>query len=193
MGGHWKLVLLILVLSAIDASRVLAQARVVLPGERIRITSARSWTGVVAGTTTDSISILPEGGRDPLTFALGSIERLEVAAGRRSRPRGFLIGGGIGGAAGLLLGALAKGDDCGVDAEDDLLGISAGVCDVAGDVAMLSLPIVGILVGGGIGALANGGERWERVGMSTEARVVASTRGRIGMFFRFRRAMPYVQ
>jgi hypothetical protein len=157
--------------------RVLAQEGSVVAGQRVRVTSFGVWKGVVQRSSPDSVLVALEGG-GLKGFAVPDIGRVDVIDGRHSRGRGALIGLGVGGAAGLIAGALMKSDDCGVTPDKDLLGLGAGICDSVGSAALVMLPVAGILVGSGIGALLGGGERWRTVFGSTTRVVSITTRGR---------------
>ncbi len=134
-----------------------------LPGARIRVTTsapARRVTGTLIDVGGDSLR-LAVGKRDTVGVPLSAVTRLEESRGRRANyTKGALIGGGVGLALGLGLGAL-------VDAARNL-GCESPSCDQPGNLGG-SLAIGGLAgagVGAGVGALMAGAfrkERWQPV------------------------------
>lgn len=136
-----------------------AQERPVYSGDRVRITTGHSWTAFVQWVTADSIRVIEDGERDPRSLALGSIERVEVSMGPRSRGRPFLIGALTGAAiAGGTAGVISQQDGC-ADEPPDSFGFQA-FCESVGPVAVVGSAVVGFAVGGAVGALFGGGDRW---------------------------------
>ncbi len=132
----------------------------IVPGSRIRITELeagkskrRSGTVVTAGA--DTVVLRLDGGGATGTFSLARISGLEVSRGQKGHVAvgvglGFLAGAGTG----ALVGALAcKNQGC-LSGSDDMgavvTALSAGIGGV-----------VGMLVGGGIGAHKT--DMWEAV------------------------------
>jgi hypothetical protein len=128
-------------------------------GEKIRVTTLRGrgrQTGVVVQTDAGFLTVSLGSGRSPVRIPVASIERLEVARGRRTAAKegaqwGGLVGAVLGGLAVNALGAAlcenARG--CGASAEAHLVGV--GLFGTAG-------AGVGALTG-----LAIKTDRWERV------------------------------
>jgi hypothetical protein len=142
------------------APAALAQDREVFPGDRVRVTGAERWTGFVQALDSDSIHVIPDGETSARPLALTSLERIEVSVGERGRGRGFLIGGLAG--AGLAAGTAAiisANHQC--EMEPDRFGLTP-FCETVGPVAVVASTAFGFAVGGGVGALFGGGERWVR-------------------------------
>src|SRR5689334_7749912 len=89
--------LLTLLAGAAAAPRLLAQDRAVLLGDRVRVTDATKWTGLVQGVSPDTIDVVPDGERSSRPVAFSGVKRVEISLGERGKGRGFLIGG-LGGA-----------------------------------------------------------------------------------------------
>jgi hypothetical protein len=133
------------------------------PGSRIRVTTVapkRRLTGTLVGVAGDSLR-LAVGSRDTVGVSLPLVTRLEQSGGSRANyAKGALIGGGVGLALGLGLGALA-------DAARNL-GCESPTCDRPGNLGG-SLAIGGLAgagVGAGLGALLASAfrkERWQPV------------------------------
>lgn len=179
----------LLVLLATMLPAHLSAQTVVSPGERVRVYGERSWTGVVQRSMADYLILLVDRVDEPLRFSLSSLDRLEVYAGGGSRGKGLLIGAGVGGGVGLLAGAFYKGTDCGLstrDAGSEILG------DICGLTAMSYMPVVGILLGGAVGALASGGERWYPVLLPSRTASI-KVRPTFGEGFGFAASIPFGQ
>ena len=131
-----------------------------IAGEKVRVTTRAGRSresGVVVRTDADSLTVSLGRGQPPVRIPLASVERLEVARGRRTTAReGALVGGLAGGVlGGLVAGGITKtlceiGSDCRVEtAQASLVG--AGLFGAAGAAA-------GALIG-----LAMKTDRWERL------------------------------
>lgn len=132
-------------------------------GSRVRVTTIRPLrrlAGTLVGVDADSLR-LAVGQRDTLALPLFAVARLEESRGRHANhTKGALIGGGVGLAAGLGLGALADGLRN--------IGCESPSCDnpsrLGGALAIGGLG--GAAVGAGVGALLAGAfraERWQPV------------------------------
>ena len=128
-------------------------------GEKVRVTTLRGrnlQTGVVVESDAEFLTVSLGSGRSPVRIPLGSIERLEVARGRRMAAKEGALWGGV---VGAVLGGLAaagigeamceNATNCGTSAEGYLVGI--GIFGAAG-------AGVGALTG-----LAFKTDRWVRV------------------------------
>lgn len=149
-----------------------AQDRPVYPGDRVRITAERTWTGFVQWVTPDSIGVIDENTRGPARpVALAGMERLEIAVGRKSTGKAFLVGGAIGaGAAAGVAAIIGRLQAC----DDTPTGLGGQTfCERVGIVAIGGSAIAGFAVGGGAGAVLGQGVRWEvaaepaRTGLAT--------------------------
>jgi hypothetical protein len=128
-------------------------------GEKVRVTTLAGRSrekGVVVQTDAESLTVSLGSGQSPVRIPLASIERLEVARGRRTTARegaayGGLVGAVLGGlaVAGLAEALCDYGSDCSASAEGYLVG--AGIFGAAG-------AGVGALTG-----LAIKTDRWERL------------------------------
>ena len=133
----------------------------IVPGSRIRITQleagkSRRRSGTVVTAAADTVVLRPDGLGATATVSLAKISGLEVSRGRK---RHMAVGVGVGFLAGVgtgaLVGALACKDqnDC-LSGSDDMgpvvVALGAGIGGV-----------VGMLVGGGIGAHRT--DMWETV------------------------------
>lgn len=122
-------------------------------GSRIRITvnqpSKRLFTGTLVSVDADSLRFTDTTGVAAVPIA--SVARLERSRGRRSNAgRGALIGGLIGGGAGLLLGIAASAEE-------------GNIVEVGPEEIVVVTAIMGA-AGAGLGALigsASKRERWE--------------------------------
>lgn len=132
-----------------------ASAQVFLPpaGARVRVTltSSEKLVGTLSGAHRDTLLVRPVDAQEARAFPLGTLTRLEVSRGIRTRTgRGALIGLVSGAAAGAAGGMIVcAGDNCAHNGEDlttlvpVAMGIGAGV------------------VGAGVGALLGSGVRGE--------------------------------
>ncbi|HSB54604.1 MAG TPA: hypothetical protein VLD58_09620 [Gemmatimonadales bacterium] len=133
-----------------------------VPGSRIRVSTGvpSRMTGTLVDIGGDSLRLVV-GKRDTLGVPLSAVTRLEESRGRRANyTKGALIGGGIGLALGLGVGALADGLRN--------IGCESPSCDnpsqLGGALAIGGLAGAG--VGAGVGALLAGvfqRERWQPV------------------------------
>lgn len=133
-----------------------------VPGSRIRVTTRAPsrMTGTLIDIGGDSLRLVV-GKRDTVGVPLSAVTRLEESRGRRANyTKGALIGGGMGLALGLGVGALADGLRN--------LGCESATCDnpshLGGALAIGGLAGAG--VGAGVGALLAGvfqKERWQPV------------------------------
>jgi hypothetical protein len=141
------------VLSAQDTSALHAGARVRLTTETGR------FVGTLQSRANDSVTILDASRNAVLVVAMGTVRRLEVSRGERSRTgRGALIGLVSGTAAGVLAGlVLCGGNRC---------SSSGGEF---GGLITLVLGGTGAAAGTGVGALVGSrirSERWEQAPLS---------------------------
>lgn len=131
-----------------------------IAGEKVRVTTLAGRSrekGVVVQTDAETLTVSLGSGQPPVRIPLASVERLEVARGRRTTAReGALVGGLAGGVlAGLAVGGLMQalcenGSDCsGETARASLVG--AAIVGTAGAGA-------GALIG-----LVIKTDRWERL------------------------------
>lgn len=130
-------------------------------GTRVRVTTiapAPRVVGSLVAVDGDSVRIV-KSHRDTVALPLASVTRLESSAGRRPNyGKGAVIGGGVGLAVGLGLGAVGN-------------GLAEGLCETPSGCGNLgqSLAIggtVGAGVGAGVGVLLAAvfkGERWQPV------------------------------
>ena len=120
---------------------------------RIRITPGDARLDPIIGTAVSrdgqTLSMVPAGGSDTVTYSMASIERVEASAGRHSQAgRGLVVGGLVGAGIG---GALAIAAAANAEALD-----SPGWMPVA---VFGGGTVLGALVGAAIGAVSRG-ERW---------------------------------
>ena len=147
------------VLAAAVAAADTPASGVVVPGEKVRVTTRNSQddkTGVVMEADARSLTVSLGSGKPPVRIPLASVKKLEVARGRRTAAKEGAIAGGL---VGLVLGVLAvhtvsyalceNATDC--DASPQGYGIGAGAFAAGG-------AGLGALVG-----LAIKTDRWERV------------------------------
>ena len=130
-----------------------------ITGEKVRVTTLAGRSremGVIVQTDAESLTVSLGSGQSPVRIPLASIERLEVARGRRTTARagacyGGLVGAVLGGlaVAGLGEALCENASDCGASAEGYLVGV--GIFGAAG-------AGVGALTG-----LAIKTDRWERL------------------------------
>lgn len=142
------------------APAVEAQDRSVYPGDRVRVTDARRWTGMVTAVGADTIHVVPEGESSPRPLALASLERLEISLGEAPRGRSFLIGGLVGAGTGAGVAAIVSARHT-CEPEPDDLGLTPA-CETVGPVAIVASSVIGFALGGAIGTLLGRGERWVR-------------------------------
>jgi hypothetical protein len=126
-------------------------------GFRVRITvekpSKHSHVGTLVSADADSLRFTTDTS-GVVAIPTGSVTRFERSRGRRSNAgRGALLGGVIGGAAGLILGI-------GAEADNSDWGIQIGAEGIA--LATLFMGAAGAGFGALIGA-ASKGEHWERL------------------------------
>ena len=133
-----------------------AQARhTVSAGERARLVSG-NWRraeiaiGVVDTASPDSIVLRLERSGERYAMASDRLRRVDVSRGRGDVRRGAAIGMLVGGLAGGAIG-FAAGDDCDAD---------AFICFDRSETTPVGL-FFGAILGAGLGALTNMGERWE--------------------------------
>jgi hypothetical protein len=131
-----------------------------MTGEKVRVTTRAGRSpekGVVVQTDAESLTVSLGSGRSPVQIPIASIERLEVARGRRTTARDGAL---VGGFAGAVLGGLAVG------------GLMHALCengsDCSGETAQGALVGAGLFgtAGAGAGALiglAIKTDRWERL------------------------------
>jgi hypothetical protein len=153
------LTLVALLAAAAVASATAAPSGWPATGEKVRVTTlagASREQGLVVQTDAEALTVSLGSGKPPLRIPLASIDRLEVARGRRRAVGEGALVGGLAGAAlgGLAVAALAEAlceydSDCSGSAEGYLVGI--GVFGAAG-------AGVGALTG-----LAIKKDRWERL------------------------------
>lgn len=164
------------------------EAAVVEPGDRIRVRADSApdvWQVGVLARTADGAPVLDRGeGAGDLRLSPSTVRRIEVSRGRESR---WLLGGGIGLAAGGAVGAVyAAVDDCGESPTPGTVPIPT-TCPFSGDVfltAMFALPAAGL--GALVGHLAPA-EDWEAVeeGAALTAGPVPSGGWGVGVSLRF--------
>ena len=153
------LILAAVVLAAAAAGAASAPPEWPVAGERVRVTTLNGGSrekGVVVQTDAEFLTISLGSGQSPVRIPLASIERLEVARGRRTAAKeGALWGGVVGG----VLGGLA------------VFGIGQALCENATSCGasmegfLVGMGVVGA-AGAGVGALAGLAvkkDRWERV------------------------------
>ena len=128
-------------------------------GEKVRVTTLKSESrerGVVVQTDAEFLTVSIGSGMAPVRIALASIERLEVARGRRTAAKEGALWGGVVAAA---LGALA------VAGIGEALCENATSCGASAEGYLVGIGIFGA-AGAGLGALAGLAiktDRWERV------------------------------
>ena len=150
----------------------------VQPGERVRLTVEGPWTGVLQVSGPDSISLLVDEVDQEISFSWASVERLEVSAGRKSRWHGGLRGAGVGGFVGLVGGIMfAPGSGLRHCRLLNRTCESIGVVEAAGYAA------AGMLIGGTVGALVHGRERWRTVDVPVQVGFAATGGGSMAIRF----------
>jgi hypothetical protein len=130
-----------------------------VPGEKVRLTTHTGTgrdKGVVVAADAEALTVSLGTGKPPLRVPLASLERLEVARGRRSAAKeGAITGGIVGGAFGIfaisVLSAVLCDNSDGCDASAQAYLGGAGIFGAGG-------AGLGALVG-----LAIKKDRWERV------------------------------
>src|SRR5688572_25391774 len=147
------------------------------PGERVRLTTHKSEDrekGVVVATDAESLTVSLGSGKPPVRFAIASLERLEVARGRRSAAKeGAITGGILGGAFGVFA----------ISVVSAVLCDNASGCDASAGAYLAGTGIFGA-GGAGLGALvglAIKKDRWERVPMSRVRVGLQPVRGGAGV------------
>lgn len=137
-----------------------AQDRSVYPGDRVRITDAARWTGMVQGVSPDTMDVVPDGERSARPVAFAAVRQVEISLGEKGRGRPFLIGAVAG--AGLAAGTAAIVSEVHTcDTHPDQFGFTP-FCETVGPVAMVASALIGFAAGGAVGALFGGGENWVR-------------------------------
>jgi len=128
-------------------------------GEKVRVRRLRgqdSEKGVVVQTDAEFLTVSLGSGQPPVRIPLASIERLEVARGRRrAAPEGAVLGGVVG----AVLGGLA------VAGIGEALCENATNCGASAEGYLVGMGILGA-AGAGVGALTGLAvkvDRWERV------------------------------
>lgn len=126
-----------------------------------RFAVPRRVTGVLFAADSQSVTVRPAAGVEPVVVPLAELERMHVSLGRRSRGEGALRGARYG-----LLGGLA------VSAVLVAIGAANDAQDPCGECFISATAISGILgvaltttttVGGAIFGAASPGEKWVRV------------------------------
>ncbi len=161
-------------------------------GARVRITAdtevGKPLVGTYAGMDSgwirvrvpDPLRVDPSGAPTSKTVSvpLGPRSRLEVSRGQRSRAgKGALIGGLVGGGAGLLLGVAAASENSGSSF------FEVGPGEVAAVTGMLGA------LGAGVGALIGAGsrmDRWEPIELPRVTARLRVERDRFGVGFSLR-------
>lgn len=160
-----------------------AQEEAVLStGDRIRVrteSAPDTWLVGTLAAPLDSELVLDRGAEaSDLRLSPSAVRQIEVSRGRESR---WLLGGGIGLAAGAAAGAVyAAIDDCGDSPEPGTVPIPT-TCPFSGDVfltAIFALPAAGL--GALVGHLAPA-EEWEPVDEGTALTVGPTSNGRWGV------------
>ena len=123
-------------------------------GTRVRVSapdiSATPVVGTVRALDATTLTVDVRGRSEPLAVPRDRIHQLEVSSGRRSRWTGTLVGGLLGAAVGAIVG----------DSSASKHAYDIRSADQAGGA------VLGLLVGGGIGALIPPGERWQQLSSS---------------------------
>jgi hypothetical protein len=154
---------LLVVGAALTPVRAHAQDRSVYPGDHVRITDASQWTGMVQGVSPDTIDVVPDGERAARAVGLASVRLVEISVGQKGKGRPFLIGALVGAAAGAgAAGIVSAVHSC--DQPPDA-SLHTGFCETAGTVAVVASGLIGSAVGGAVGALFGGGEKWVRAAL----------------------------
>ena len=163
--------LLAVLLGAAVPARAGAQDRSVYPGDRVRITEATRWTGLVQGVSPDTIDVVPDGERTSRPVAISAVRRVEISLGEKGRGRPFLIGavGGAGLGAGIAA-IVSEIHTC--DQTPNQFGF-VPFCETVGPVAIVASSLIGFAAGGAVGALFGGGEKWVKAAAPAPARVGA--------------------
>lgn len=188
--GRTPLSTLALALTAALAAPVHAQSPEALKpgaGDRIRVTTqgqeamittedgrrvgrqtapAERIDGELVAWERDRLVIRPPGQAADRSIPLATLERLELHAGRKSRPvRGLLIGGAVGSGVGLAVGLLAMADDGGfIDFGPEILAPSAAIFGGVG-------AFTGLIIG------STPRDGWEEVPLDGLAARVGATPG----------------
>jgi hypothetical protein len=170
-----RLVLALLaLLGALPANAQAPARHTVSAGERARVVSG-SWRrteiaiGVVDTASADSIVLRLERSGERYAMASERLRRVDVSRGRGDVGGGAVIGALVGGLAGGAIG-FAAGDDC--DA-------NAFICFDRSETIPVGL-FFGAILGAGLGALTNMGERWEPAALparATALRLLPTSRG----------------
>src|SRR5687767_13609370 len=92
--------------AAVLAAAAVAGADAPTPGEKVRVTTRASdeTTGVVVQADAETLTVSLGSKKPPVRIPLGSIQRLEVARGRRTAAKEGAISGGL---VGVVLGVAA--------------------------------------------------------------------------------------
>ena len=153
------LTLAAVVLAAAVTDAAVAPSAWPVTGERVRLMTVGAETrqkGVVVQSDAEFLIVSLGSGQPPVRIPLASIERLEIARGRRTAAKEGALWGGV---LGTVLGGLA------------VFGLSQAMCDYGSDCggsmeAFLAGAGIFGAAGAGVGALAGLAvktDRWERV------------------------------
>jgi hypothetical protein len=168
------LVSAILLVSTVAVSPAAAQSA----GTRVRLAVAGrdAEYGRLVALTPDSVRIADSTGAER-SYARGELSRLDLSIGRRHRVgraivRGALVGTGIG----LVLGAIASGENSGYGSP----------CEGAGCVALGGAggAMWGVMIGALVGGLS-GSEAWQPLGGTPVRPRIDAASGRVGLAIRF--------
>jgi hypothetical protein len=162
-----KMVMVCATLVALAAPAFAGTERQLEQGDRVRVETAdsrREYT--LSAIQPDTLYVTPRGGGVVSPIAMKEVEKLELRVPRSKGVGalwGALIGGGVGGAAGMLY-AIATWDeadaDCGPSPVDEFCDTSISAWRVMGYTFAFGMPamLLGIVIG-----TSAPGEKWERI------------------------------